>query len=385
MKCPECQFENHEEGKFCIKCGGKLVRTCPQCGNTLLIEAIFCDKCGQKLDGAVEAEKKSPTIYSEVFNMTKVNILNGADRGKSFEIRDKTIYIGRSPDNNVQIEDITVSRRHLKIIRNAGRYFVIDLESNNGTFVDGAQIRPGIEFEVKEGMPIIIGMSMICLGATCPEYDMPFLDSIDLSTEFSENDRVSAPHRTMTVQKNIELICKVNNVLSKSLNLDKILKKILDGVLDLLRRIDRGAIILIDNGSEKISKIVCRSRNTRNYTAKSINRHVVYYVIKYKKAVFVLNHHHNGEEANLSGTLKLSQIGSTACVPLIFNSHIMGAIYFDSLEKPYGFRKEDLSLLTDLSNRAAIAIENTMLYENLEEKGEEEGKISKFPQLYSVS
>jgi len=298
--------------------------------------------------------------------MTTLYILIGPNRGESFELGNDTIYVGRSPDNNIQIADISVSRRHLKIIRKADKYFVIDLESKNGTFVDGDQIRPGIEFEVKEGVAIIIGMGVICLGEGCLEYAKPFLDSIDLSTELNENDRVSAQHRTMTVQKNMKFIYKVNNVLSKSLDLDDILKGILDCVLDLLSRIDRAAIILI-NESGKISKVKSKLRNPKRYTAKTISKVVVKQVIRYKKAVLVLDPY-DAEEANLSDILKLSKIGSTMCVPLIYNSQIMGVIYIDSLEKPYGFRKEDISLLTDLSNRAAIAIENAMLYENLEEK-----------------
>jgi class 3 adenylate cyclase/tetratricopeptide (TPR) repeat protein len=49
MQCPECQFENREGAKFCLKCGTKLEFKCSTCGNQLPIEAIFCDACGHKL------------------------------------------------------------------------------------------------------------------------------------------------------------------------------------------------------------------------------------------------------------------------------------------------------------------------------------------------
>jgi hypothetical protein len=45
-------------------------------------------------------------------------------------------------------------------------------------------------------------------------------------------------------------------------------------------------------------------------------------------------------------------------------SKIRGVIYVDSIEKPYGFRKEDLSLLTDLSSLAAIAIDEVLFYDD---------------------
>jgi uncharacterized membrane protein YvbJ len=49
MKCPDCQFENREGAKFCLKCGEKLEFKCPNCGKHLPSEAMFCDECGQKL------------------------------------------------------------------------------------------------------------------------------------------------------------------------------------------------------------------------------------------------------------------------------------------------------------------------------------------------
>jgi len=49
MKCPNCQHENPENSKFCLKCGEKIELRCPQCGNSLPIDALFCNKCGHNL------------------------------------------------------------------------------------------------------------------------------------------------------------------------------------------------------------------------------------------------------------------------------------------------------------------------------------------------
>jgi pSer/pThr/pTyr-binding forkhead associated (FHA) protein len=96
--------------------------------------------------------------------MTNLYILNGPDKGKSFDLKDDLTYIGRSSDVEVQINDQTVSRRHLKIIRRGKKYFVTDLKSQKGTFFNGDYIAPGLEIEAKEGVPIAVGMSVICLG-----------------------------------------------------------------------------------------------------------------------------------------------------------------------------------------------------------------------------
>ncbi|MBW2284964.1 MAG: GAF domain-containing protein, partial [Deltaproteobacteria bacterium] len=59
-------------------------------------------------------------------------------------------------------------------------------------------------------------------------------------------------------------------------------------------------------------------------------------------------------------------IRSVMCVPLISRAQIRGVIYVDSVNQPFGFRKEDLKLLTALSSPAAIAVENALLHSTLE-------------------
>ena len=67
--------------------------------------------------------------------MTNLYIVNGSDEGRSFDLKGDTIYIGRSPDNDLQIKDRFVSRKHLRIFRKGSKYFIEDLRSKNGTFI----------------------------------------------------------------------------------------------------------------------------------------------------------------------------------------------------------------------------------------------------------
>jgi pSer/pThr/pTyr-binding forkhead associated (FHA) protein len=94
--------------------------------------------------------------------MSRLYILDGPEKGQAFELKSDTIYhVGRSPGNHIQLSDSYVSRRHLKILRRGERYFIEDLNSKNGTSVDGELIDPGVELEVREGIPIVIGVSVI--------------------------------------------------------------------------------------------------------------------------------------------------------------------------------------------------------------------------------
>ena len=60
MQCPNCQHENREGAKFCIKCGRNLESVCPQCGKDLPAEAVFCDGCGHDLTQAAPSQPTTP-------------------------------------------------------------------------------------------------------------------------------------------------------------------------------------------------------------------------------------------------------------------------------------------------------------------------------------
>jgi len=81
-------------------------------------------------------------------------LINTDGSGKSFPIADTTLKIGKSPDNDVVIDQPTVSRNHLVIRRQGDRFLVEDLQSTNGTFIDGAQIR---EAYLKPGQLLELG------------------------------------------------------------------------------------------------------------------------------------------------------------------------------------------------------------------------------------
>ena len=292
--------------------------------------------------------------------MTKLHVLNGPEIGRSFELRDVAIYIGRSPDNDIQIKDITVSRRHAKIVKRGNKYFIIDLKSQNGTFFNGNYIAPGLELEVKEGVPIAIGMSLICLGKGCKEQMMPFIDSLGLTQESGRESGIIIEQRDKTNQRKLELLYKVSDLLTENLPINETLEKILDYVFDLLKRIDRAAFILVDPETEKILDLISRTAKPSADTTTVYCPDVVRGVMEDRKPLVISNVEIKMEN-ELIDTLKILKIESVMCVPLISSSQIMGVLYVDSLERPFGFRKEDLSLFVDLCQRTALAVEHERL------------------------
>ncbi|MGD2126774.1 MAG: FHA domain-containing protein [Desulfobacteraceae bacterium] len=292
--------------------------------------------------------------------MTRLYILSGPNVGQSFEIEGDAFYIGRSPYNDVQIEDKFVSRKHIKILRKGNKYLVEDLQSKNGTYLNGEQISPGILTELQEGLPVSIGMSVICLGEGCTEELSALLDALNLSEFAILDSEERSADRPMTAKKNMELIYEVSDTLSQALDVDEILERILHRIFDLLKRIDRGIIFLTDSETGELKKVVSRSKDDVDDSTRPYSQEVVDRVVQHKRAIMVSDSDAEVED-DLPETLKLLKIKSVMCVPMISRSKVRGVIYVDSVTKPYGFREEDLRLLNALSSPVAMAIENAEL------------------------
>ena len=284
--------------------------------------------------------------------MSKLYILNGPETGHVFEIKDGVSYLGRAEDNDIRLADKTVSRKHLRIAREGDRYFITDLHSRNGTYCDGKYLTPGMEVEVRQGNPIAIGMSLIGIGKGCLEHFVPILDLVGLTKELGEKNGIRENHKEETNRKTVELLNKVSDCLKKNLSVRETIQEILRDVCDLLKNIDRAAFIVLDPETRAIRGIAVRSKRPADNISTSFCREVVARVLEEREPVLVLD----GDAEDYQGladTLETLRIKSAMCVPFISGSKMLGAIYVDSLERPYGFRKDDLCLLANLTQRTA--------------------------------
>jgi pSer/pThr/pTyr-binding forkhead associated (FHA) protein len=297
--------------------------------------------------------------------MARLHILGGPEKGKSFDLEGDLVRIGRGPESHIRVRDKSVSRRHLEIIKKGDKYYIRDLKSKNGTYVNDEQIKPGEPFEIEQGLPVAIGKTLFCVGEADLGEDKDLtrmLDSVDLVKEVSENGTVVVQDRPMTPQKNIELLYKVSHVLKQSLNINQILENILQDLLGLLKRIDRGVFILVDRRTGELSDPISLLKKEEEKPYKSYSQTIVNRVVKRGKPVVMLDTL-NEDEADLSASIHSMKVRSVMCVPLISRSQLRGVIYVDSVNRPYGFRREDLSLVSALSVPAAIAIENASFYQ----------------------
>ena len=130
--------------------------------------------------------------------MDKLYVVRGKYEHLSLGLKDQRTYVGRSPENDIQIQDNYVSRKHLELYKKGGKYFIRDLNSSNGTFVNGKKIGSKVERRVKEGNTIVIGMTLICLGESCSDRVLSFLDSVEPRREFGDTSTFAQKDRSVS-------------------------------------------------------------------------------------------------------------------------------------------------------------------------------------------
>ena len=122
--------------------------------------------------------------------MSKLCIMSKGNEPRFFELNDEITFIGRSAANDIRINDNFVSREHLMLRKLGNRILARDLGTKNGTFVNGNPLRPGAEVEVREGVSIVIGMSVICLGEKGSDKVLALISSMNPCNEHDDTDRL---------------------------------------------------------------------------------------------------------------------------------------------------------------------------------------------------
>ena len=130
MHCPECGFINSPGANFCQKCGAHL--PADQRGGDQTTITYKVDETG---------EMKAVDLEQVVAEGAALVIRSGGGRGgESFGIEGERVTIGRSPDADVFLDDVTVSRNHALVVRRRDGLYIDDLGSLNGTYVNRRRI-----------------------------------------------------------------------------------------------------------------------------------------------------------------------------------------------------------------------------------------------------
>jgi pSer/pThr/pTyr-binding forkhead associated (FHA) protein len=131
--CNQCGHRNPSGARFCSSCGAVLE---PSSGDDTTITFTPVEAAGETAD-----EELSVTIDDLPGAAGMLVVKRGPNAGSRFLLDTDVTRAGRHPDSEIFLDDITVSRRHVEVVRDAkGSYVVKDVGSLNGTYLNRERI-----------------------------------------------------------------------------------------------------------------------------------------------------------------------------------------------------------------------------------------------------
>ena len=128
--CSECGFQNLETANYCSRCGALLEKG--EAGSET--QSFTPDEVGELAHEPVEGLEGPALVVRS----------GGGMAGQSFQPEEGRTLIGRSPECEVFLDDVTVSRRHAELVRDGETFSIRDLGSLNGTYVNRRRIESAV-------------------------------------------------------------------------------------------------------------------------------------------------------------------------------------------------------------------------------------------------
>lgn len=323
----------------------------------------------------------------------RVVMLTGPLKDQTFEL-DDMLSIGRGPDNAMHLDDLQVSRRHAIIERTGKGILLRDLGSGNGTFVANRRV---VENRLKNGDIIRIGQQQMRFerdGESVPakENQISGIESeMDSGVRFHQGEACTlesanaeevyqtffaAPADAATQeqlqvsQKRLQAVYAANQIFATERDLNQLFGRVMEQVFSLVPA-HNGVILLRDakapQGSDGEDGLVTQFvKSGQPDLEVRISSVIVKRALRHKEAVLISDAA-DDSRFDASPTIIQQNISSAMCVPLLFQSEVLGIIYVDTRGTTNAFVNSDLELLVALAAPAAIAIKNAQYVQQLQQ------------------
>ncbi len=309
-----------------------------------------------------------------------------------FALKAERTSIGRSSDNDIVLSDLFCSSQHAFISRRESVHIVRDNQSKNGVFLNGKKI--SVEAELKKGDEILLGSTRIFFDLKL-QTDVEVKDSPSsmshINTIMNIKEILKKPDKTTIIKKSapqsvdIEAMRAENkdfsviSEVSQALLLHKPLGELLEHILNLICEnllMDRGILMLKEGQPSQFIPKVVRINNKKLRGQKiHVSQTIINTAVEKHSSVLISDPQTDSRFKAQESIVELN-IQSAMCVPLWNNKEIIGIIYADRISLLNPFTRDDLRLLTLLSNLAAVKIENAKLFEKSLEKEKMEKELA---------
>ncbi len=320
--------------------------------------------------------------------MARITIHGPRGRSERKLFRHNTL--GRHPANTHQVLDQVVSKEHCHIDLVNGRYVLRDLESLNGTFLNGERVN---ESFLASGDEISIGSTTITFhfdpASVRPWLPMLFADEASTDARRLKLDDTGSTgplirskisvsdDKTFVAEELIEEErslrrdyekLRASYEVMKAIGIESSIVTVCNKLLDVALRLvpaDRGVVLLYDEQGNIEPCALLMKEEGGSEQELVVSRTVLETALADKEAVLS---HDAAADVRFRGaqSIIMQGIRSTMCVPLIHGGDVLGAMMLDSRIATHAFTEKDLSLFETVASQAAVAIQNTLYAKQLE-------------------
>jgi serine phosphatase RsbU (regulator of sigma subunit)/pSer/pThr/pTyr-binding forkhead associated (FHA) protein len=299
--------------------------------------------------------------------MASLTILKGLNPGQRIKLDGQEFILGRDPKTcHIHIPNNAVSRQHAKITKVADSYFIEDLESRNGTWVNNQEIRERTQLKNNDRIKIcdfLFSFNLDVTDAKGVEFDDEVGETP--STVHASIGRMSAQQILETQPSDrLRALLQVSSTLSKVLQEESLLPQIADILFNVFKQADRCFVIIreLRDGQEILIPKVIKTRRATAEASARFSRTIVRRVLDSGQSL-LFEDAQTGSQMSLSVSIAEFRIRSVMCAPLMnTEGEVYGLIQLDSQDRQKTFTQDDLNLLIAVANQAAIALENARLH-----------------------
>jgi signal transduction histidine kinase len=310
------------------------------------------------------------------------------DQGTRFELEGPMIRVGRDASNDVQLHDTEASRHHAEIRCLDNAFTISDLNSSNGTYVNGQRIK---QCRLNSGDQLQMGSTLMLFTGPSEETEEDLAKAVDIGPpkEQDEGSRIvhavsqeegsrildfqaEMPQNSWLARarSNLQIMYRTALAVSHTLDIDQLLQRIMELIFEWVEA-DRGCIMLMDPAAKLLQPRVHRTRQGVRAEEKiTISKTILDYVIERNEGV-ITSDARMDDRWNPAGSILQMGIREAICVPMQGRYDMVGAIYIDTsisaqqYIKKGGvakFTEDHLKLMIAIGHQAALAVEDTRYY-----------------------
>ncbi len=306
--------------------------------------------------------------------MAVLQVLKGMTPGQQFPIQGEKAILGRHPDCDIVLDVGAVSRQHAQILVIDSNFYVEDLKSRNGTFVNGEQIRDRHRLEDNDRIKICDLLFTFHRGRAHQPgaVDSAVAEMVDDGGPLSGSTVMSkldldksreGQRYTVNAEAKLKALLEINNSLASAISVDQVLPKLLDSLFKVFLQADRGFVVLQEREKGPLIPKAVKHRRPGDEETIRISRTIISQVMEGKQAILSADAA-SDERFDSSQSIADFRIRSMMCAPLVDSKgRALGAIQIDTLDQRSRFQSEDLEVLASVAGQAAFALENAQLHE----------------------